>query len=263
MAGWGYNATRMYEERDPRGSRRGHSVLAAFVTSLITTAGLFAALTVADARGLLAFLHPHGQADVEVPSITGATVDQARELLRPRELLLTLQGERPDPAVPAGNVAGQVPLAGSRAPRGTAVQAFVSSGASATTVPNLAGYRPDDAVEQLRSRRLVPGRRQEETSDTVAAGLVIGTEPPTGQTVAPNATVALVVSTGPATRAVPKLLGLQLGKARKLIAEAGFKLGTTKIGSSDRYDDETIIKQEPAEASLAAAGSEINVVVND
>jgi eukaryotic-like serine/threonine-protein kinase len=250
---------RMYEEREPR----GRPVLAAFLTSLITTTGVFAALTIADGRGLLAFLHPHGQADVEVPSISGATVDQARELLRPRELLLTLQAERPDPAVPAGNIAGQVPLAGSRAAPGTAVQAFVSSGAGATTVPSLAGYRPDDAVEQLRTRKLAPGRRQEEASDKIAAGLVIGTEPPAGQAVAMNATVGLVVSTGPAPRAVPKLLGLQLGKAKKLIAEAGFKLGTTKVGSSDRYDDEAIIKQEPAEASLAPAGSEINVVIND
>ena len=238
-------------------------MLAAFLTSLLTTVGLFAALTAADGRGLLAFLHPQRQADVEVPSITGATVDQARELLRPRELLLTLQAERPDPTVPAGNIAGQVPLAGSRAARGAAVQAFVSSGAGATTVPGLAGYRPDDAVEQLRTRKLVPGRRQEAASDTVAAGLVIGTEPPAGRPVATNATVALVVSTGPAARAVPKLLGLQLGKAKKLLEEAGFKLGTTKVGSSDRYDDETIIKQEPAGASLAAAGSEVNVVVND
>ena len=253
----------MYEERDPRGSRAGRPVLVPFLTSLITTTAVFAALTVAEGRGLLAFLHPHQPGDVEVPSITGVTVDQARELLRPRELLLTLQAERPDPVVPAGNIAGQAPLAGSRAARGTAVQAFVSSGAAASTVPNLAGYRPDDAVEQLRTRRLVPGRRQEQASDTVAAGLVIGTEPPAGQSVAPNATVALVVSTGPAPRAVPKLLGLQMGKAKKVIAEAGFKLGTTKIGSSDRYDDDQIIKQEPAEASLAPAGSEINVVIND
>ena len=114
------------------------------------------------------------------------TVDQARELLRPRELLLTLQAEQSDPAVPAGNIAGQVPLAGSRAARGTAVQAFVSSGASATTVPSLAGYRPDDALEQLRMRKLLPGLRREEASDTVAAGLVTGTEPPSGRTVAPE-----------------------------------------------------------------------------
>ena len=253
----------MYEERDPRGSWRGRPVLAAFLTSLITTTGAFAVLTVADGRGLLSFLHSHPQGDVEVPSITGVTVDQARELLRPRELLLTLQGERADPVVPAGNVAGQVPLAGSRAARGTAVQAFVSSGAGDTTVPNLAGYRPDDAVEQLRTRKLVPGRRQEEASDTVGAGLVIGTEPPTGRSVATNATVSLIVSTGPAPRTVPKLVGLQLGKAKKLIAEAGFKLGSTKTGSSDRYDDDTIIKQQPAEASLAPAGSQIDLVIND
>ncbi len=237
-------------------------MLAAFVTSLLTTTGVFAALTVADGRGLLAFLHSR-QGDVEVPSITGVTVEQARELLRPRELLLTLEAERPDPVVPAGNIAGQVPLAGSRATRGTAVQAFVSSGAAATTVPNLAGYRPDDAVEQLRTRKLAPGRRQEEASDTVAAGLVIGTEPPAGRSVAANATVSLVLSTGPAPRAVPKLVGLQLGKAKKLIAEAGFKLGSTKVGSSDRYDDDAILKQEPAEASLAPPGSPIDLVVND
>jgi eukaryotic-like serine/threonine-protein kinase len=253
----------MYEERDSGGSRRGRPVLAAFLTSLVTTSGVFAVLTVADGRGLLAFLHSRPQGDVEVPSITGVTVDQARELLRPRELLLTLQAERADPLIPAGNVAGQVPLAGSRAVRGTSVQAFVSSGAGDSTVPNLAGYRPDDAVEQLRTRKLVPGRRQEEASDTVAVGLVIGTEPPTGRVVAPNATVSLIVSTGPAPRAVPKLVGLQLGKAKKLIAEAGFKLGSTKTGSSDRYDDDTIIKQQPAEASLAPAGSQIDLVIND
>jgi eukaryotic-like serine/threonine-protein kinase len=237
--------------------------MAAFLTSLITTTGVFAVLTVADGRGLLAFLRPHQQGDVEIPSIAGVTVDQARELLRSRELLLSLQAERPDPLVPAGSIAGQVPLAGSRAARGMAVQAFVSSGAGATTVPNLAGYRPDDAVEQLRTRKLLPGRRQEQASDTVAAGLVIGTEPPTGHPVGADATVGLVVSTGPASRAVPKLLGLQLGKAKKLIAEAGFKLGTTKVGSSDRYDDDTIIKQAPVEASLAPPGSAIDVVVND
>jgi eukaryotic-like serine/threonine-protein kinase len=263
VAGWSYNPSRMYDERDPRGSRRGRPVLAAFVTALLTSTGVFAALTVADGRGLLGFLHSHQQGDVEVPSLTGVTVEQARELLRPRELLLTLQAERADPVVSPGNIAGQVPLAGSRAARGTAVQAFVSSGAGATTVPNLVGYRPDDAVEQLRTLRLLPGRRQEEASDTVAAGLVIGTEPPTGRAVAPNAPVALIVSTGPTPRAVPKLLGLQLGKAKKLIADSGFKLGTTKIGSSDRYDDDTIIKQVPAEASLAPPGSLIDVVVND
>ena len=95
----------------------GRSALVAFLTSLFTTAATFAALTVADRRGMLEFLHG-GRGDVEVPSINGASVEQARDLLRARDLLLTLQFERPDPIIPAGRIAGQTPLPGSRAARG-------------------------------------------------------------------------------------------------------------------------------------------------
>jgi beta-lactam-binding protein with PASTA domain len=240
----------------------GRSALVAFVTSLVTTIAAFVALTVADRRGALEFLHGR-RGDVEVPSINGVSVEQARDLLRARDLLLTLQAERSDPAVPAGKVGGQVPLPGSRAPRGTAIQAFVSSGASAVAIPTLAGARPDDAVEQLRNRKLAAGHRRDEASDTIAAGLVIGTDPPAGRAVAPETDVTLIVSTGRTLKPVPKVLGLRLSKAKKTLEEAGFKVGTTRTGSSDNFDDEVIIKQDPAENTAAAAGSAVNLVIND
>ena len=252
----------MHDDDDLRPIRQGHPVLAAFFTSLFTTAAAFVALTVADHRGLLDFLHANGRV-AEVPSITGATIEQARELLRAKGLLLTLQGERPDPAIPAGKIAGQVPLAGSRAAQGAAIEAFVSSGPGVVTVPTLTGARPDDAAEQLRSRKLLLGPRREEASATVVAGLVIGTEPPGGSAVSPEGVVGLIISTGPAAKPVPKVLGLGLGKAKKTIEEAGFKVGSIKYGSSDRYDDDVIIKQEPAENSPATPGTVINLVVND
>jgi hypothetical protein len=74
----------------------GRPGLVAFLTALLTTCAAFAALTVADRRGMLDFLHG-GRRDVEVPSINGVSVEQARDLLRARDLLLTLQAERPDP----------------------------------------------------------------------------------------------------------------------------------------------------------------------
>jgi len=241
---------------------RGRPVLIAFLTSLITTTVAFAALTVADRRGVLDFLRGK-RADVEVPSINGVSVEQARDLLRARDLLLTLQAERPDPAIPAGKVAGQVPLAGSRTPRGAAIQAFVSTGASAVAIPTLAGARPDDAVEQLRNRKLAAGHRREEASETIAAGLVIGTDPPAGRSVSPDAEVTLIVSTERALKPIPKILGFRLSKAKKMIEEAGFKLGSTRTGSSDRDDEEVIIKQEPAENTPAPVGSAVNVIVNE
>jgi len=240
----------------------GRPALVAFVTSLFTTAAAFAGLTVADRRGMLDFLHGK-RGDVEVPSINGVSVEQARDLLRARDLLLTLQAERPDPAIGAGKIAGQVPLAGSRTPRGAAIQAFVSTGASAVAVPTLTGARPDDAVEQLRNRKLSPGRRREEASETVGAGLVIGTDPPAGRSVSPDAEVTLIVSSGSAKKPIPKVLGFRLSKAKKLLEEAGFKVGTTRTGSSDYYDEEVVIKQDPADSTLAAPGSAVNLVVNE
>jgi serine/threonine-protein kinase len=240
----------------------GRSALVAFFTSLVTTAAVFAALTVADRRGMLEFLHG-GKGDVEVPSINGATVEQARDLLRARDLLLTLQFERPDPAIPAGKIAGQTPLPGSRIARGTAIQAYISSGAGAVAIPALAGARPDDAVEQLHNRKLAAGRRREEPSDTIAPGLVIGTDPPAGRSVALDTDVTLVVSTGRAQKAIPKVLGYRMSKAKKTLEDAGFKVGTTRTGSSDNYDEAVIIKQDPAADTLAAPGSPVNLVVNE
>jgi serine/threonine-protein kinase len=239
----------------------GRSALIAFVTSIVTTFVAFAALTVADRHGGLEFLHG-GPGVVEVPSINGLSVEQARDLLRARELLLTLQAERPD-AVPAGKVAGQTPLGGSRTRRGTAIQAFVSTGAGAVAIPTLTGARPDDAVEQLRNRKLAAGHRREEPSETLAAGLVIGTDPPAGRAVAPDAEVTLIVSSGRTIKPIPKVLGMHLGKAQKVLEEAGFKVGTTRSGSSDNYDDDVTIKQDPAENTPAALGSAVNLVIND
>lgn len=240
----------------------GRSMLVAFVTSLVTTVATFAALTVADQRGLLDAFH-RGRAAVDVPSVSGMSVDQARELLRSRDLLLMLQGKQPDRAVPAGRIVSQTPLAGSRTPRGIAVQAFVSSGPSAVTIPMLAGARPDDAVEQLRNRTLTTGHRREQPSDTVAAGLVIDTDPPAGRSVAPDTDVTLIVSAGRAQKPVPKVVGFRLAKAKKALQDAGFTVGTTRTGSSDSYDDDVIIKQDPAAETLADLHSAVNLVVND
>ncbi len=242
---------------------RGRPVLAAFITSLLTTVVAFIVLTVADHRGLFSFLHSDERAAVEVPSIDGLSVDQARELLRDKDLLLALQGDHVDPTVPAGKVVGQVPSAGLRAPPGSSIEAFVSSGPDPIVVPALAGESPDDAVEKLHELKLAPGHRREQVSEEIAAGLVIGSDPPAGRSVSPNAMVTLVISTGPAPRPVPKVLGLRLARAKKMLEDAGFKVGATRTGSSDRFDDDVIIKQEPAENTPAAPGSAVELIIND
>jgi serine/threonine-protein kinase len=111
--------------------------------------------------------------------------------------------------------------------------------------------------------KLAPGHRREQASETIATGLVINTDPPAGRAVSSDALVTLIISTGPAPRPVPKVLGLRLARAKKMLEDAGFKVGATRIGSSDRFDDDVVIKQEPAENAPAVPGSAIDLIIND
>ena len=92
---------------------------------------------------------------------------------------------------------------------------------------------------------------------------MIGTDPPAGKNVRPDTPVALIVSTGPATKPIPKLIGMRLSKAKKTIEEAGFKVGKLRYGYSDSTDEQVVLKQEPAENTAAMPGAEINLVVNE
>lgn len=255
----------MYEndEIGYRPARRGPSTVGTIVTSILTTVVTFVALRAADQHGLLKILGGAGGGDAEVPAIVGMSPDQARELLKGRELLLTLEAERPDPKIPAGRIAAQTPLPGSRAMHGDSIAAVVSRGVGEVAVPLLAGLKPEDGARQLADKQLQAGPSRQEASATVAPGLVIGTDPPAGKTVGPGSAVTMIVSSGVATKPVPKVVGIGLSRAKKIIEEAGFKVGSTKYAYSERYDGAVVLKQDPAEGAPAAPGSEIQLIVNE
>ena len=56
---------------------------------------------------------------------------------------------------------------------------------------------------------------------------------------------------------------MRASKAKKTLEEAGFKVGKTRYGSSDSYDEEVVIKQTPAESTAAAAGTVVDLVINE
>jgi serine/threonine-protein kinase len=231
----------------------------AALTSVITTILVFFGLRLLEDRGVFG----GGGEAVEVPSVVGMRPEQARDLLKPRNLLLAVAGERHDPRFAAGAIAAQNPLPGSQAPRGTAVQVAVASAAAALAVPNLAGLRAEDALRQLAAAGLQVGPQKTAPSPTVPAGMVIQTEPAAATTVAPQSAVSLVVSAGAPAATVPKVTGLRMTKARTLIEGAGFKVGRVRIGSNEDRMGGVILKQEPAEGATAPAGTAVDLVVNE
>jgi beta-lactam-binding protein with PASTA domain len=140
-----------------------------------------------------------------VPTIVGLTVDRAVAALRKAGLQLGQVTTRGSAGTP---IAKQVPLAGTRVPRGSAVAVSLTppravgttSTSSATTpsivaVPPLTGLKLGDAINALGAAGLRPHERRE-ISSTVPAGSLISQLPLAGAKLAPGSPVTVVVSAG-------------------------------------------------------------------
>jgi eukaryotic-like serine/threonine-protein kinase len=200
---------------------------------------------------------------VDVPSLQGLTPDQARGLLEPRGLLLILDEERPDERLTPGTLMEQRPLAGSRMRRGEDVHAALVKAADIVKVPRLVGLTGDAARDALEQAKLKAGNSTDVPSATVAKGLVVGSTPAPGAEAKPDQAVDLQISSGPAAAAVPAVVGKSKSTAKTLLEKAGFVVGNVKYGSNDDYDSGVVIKQDPAAAAQAPAGSKIDLTVND
>jgi beta-lactam-binding protein with PASTA domain len=234
----------------------------AALTSVITTILVFFGLRLLDDSGVFSKPRAAGEL-VEVPAVVGLRLDQARELLRGRDLVVAMGGERDDPRVVPGAVSAQNPVPGAQSARGGAVQLILAR-AAGPTVPNLVGMRGEDAVRQLSAVGLQVGPQKTVASPTVPPGAVVQTEPPAGTPAPPGTPVTVILSTGATSAtAIPRVLGLRMTRARKLIEDAGFRVGRVRIGSNDDRMGGVILKQEPAEGTAAPPGSVIDLVVNE
>ena len=109
---------------------------------------------------------------------------------------------------------------------------FSSGPGGLSAIPDLTSRTVDDARLALD----VFGAEidiQEENSNTVAAGLVMSTEPGAGSLYF-FGPIKLLVSAGPKLVAVPKLAGLDLASASATLVTSGFKVGTISSWFSEK-----------------------------
>jgi serine/threonine-protein kinase len=234
-----------------RGPSLGTVVVVALLSALVVSMGVHLAF-----RELLP---PKAPDAVDVPSLMGADVSQARGLLEPKGLLLTLDADREDAAA-VGTIVAQSPLAGSRALRGAPIHATVSRGQTKVRVPDVAGQTAELATRALTEAKLVAAIEQEQSAN-IPAGTALGTTPAAGTEVVRGADITLRVSSGPGAVEVPKVTGLQLKKAKELL-EAAKLVVATKMTYDENVAPWAIVRQEPAAGTKVAPGSTVTVAIN-
>jgi beta-lactam-binding protein with PASTA domain len=101
-------------------------------------------------------------------------------------------------------------------------------------------------------------------SDTLPERVVVFSYPPSGTEISIGSTVNLMVNRGRASNFtyVPKLVGLTLVDARKLLEEKSLKLGLVTYRTDENYLPETVLEQSEAEGTELDLGTEIDLVAS-
>ncbi len=213
-------------------------VAAVFVTALVAVFWL----------ALVRTVH---QGTLTVPDLTGASVEEARQLAHDRGLNVEIL--RPgvfSEAVPPGAVAAQEPLPGFHVKSGATVSVRLSLGNERVAVPDVLGDSLQGATAVLDQEGLRPGRRA--TVRGQAAGdSVLATAPPPGVEVAPGTEVDLLLNETPrqALWVMPSFLALSRSMVERFCRQHRFRVGQIHEVAYPGLPPGTVLRQYPPAGS--------------
>lgn len=132
----------------------------------------------------------------------------------------------------------------------------------AIEIPQLTNVSATDAQSQLEGLGLKVAIIVE-TSDTVAEGDVIRTQPEAGIQVGEGEIISLYQSAGPKTGRSPDLSLMSLAKAKTTITEAGFTVGSITTTYSPSVAKGMVISSDPAGGTSLKPKDVINLTVSN
>jgi eukaryotic-like serine/threonine-protein kinase len=194
-----------------------------------------------------------------VPGTSELTAEEASEKLEEAEFEPVIE-EVSSSTVEAGLVVYSEPRGGESATHGSEVILFVSGGPKQVKVPVLVETQRRGAVQQIRSRNLLPSVSEEETSNAVP-GEVIRQSPSAGTKVPINSTVSIVVAKAVKLTKVPNVVNKERREAVERIRAAGLDPNVQEEETEVESQIGRVIEQSPAAAEEVEPGSEVTLIV--
>jgi serine/threonine-protein kinase len=198
---------------------------------------------------------------VVVPSIVGATQDEALGALSPLGLTLVISEKRFDEEISEGQIIESDPAGGGKVDAGGQVKAVISKGAERYLIPSLVGLTPEAAVNLLAKSPIKVGDLTEVFNDQTPKGFVISSSPAAGEKVKRDAVVDLLISKGIETIDVTSYVGKSADQALNELTNSGFDVETV-----DQFSESVlagaVITQVPSGGAPLAKGAKITLTIS-
>jgi eukaryotic-like serine/threonine-protein kinase len=236
-------------EEEEEETRRRTGLIVGLTLLILALLGLAAFFLV---RALLA-----GPEEIEVPNVVGFNETAAVAALEAEGLEAEVTRRFREDVDP-GEVFRQDPEAGELVREGSTVTIFVSRGVRQVEVPNVIGMSRGDAEAALGDAGLEVGNVTTQASDE-PEGIVIDQSPSAGQDVDQGTAVNLVISSGPATVAVPDVVCDNLNPARNEVEGAGLAFQVVGEEFSEQCPPNSVARQSPGPGTQVAPGTTVQV----
>lgn len=221
-------------------------------------------LTVMGVSGYLTIRQEQVGARVEVPDVTGMTLEEAAEALGPRSLFVDVAAEKHDARMEEGRILAQEPPAGGPIKKFRKVKVVTSLGPKVYTVPDLRGQLLRSALIALEAEGLRPGRIAYAHSRLAEPDVVVAQDPPPDGESLGHAGVSLLVSQGSRdpVYVMPSLKGLTERQVESMAEEHGLRLGSVRRELDPWIPRGQVSQQYPEAGYPVARGDSISIVVS-
>jgi serine/threonine-protein kinase len=200
--------------------------------------------------------------DVQVPSLTGRTVNEASAVLADAGLTLKVEeGSRIDQKVPVGQILAQEPQAGVSTRRQRSVKVWLSAGPRSLTVPELLGESERAAQVRVQENGLQLRSIAEIRTSEYPVGSVVAQSPRPQST---SAQVALLVNRGErgTSYVMPDLIGVNGDRAADLLRARGFRVAVVGEHPYPGVPAGIVLRQNPQGGFQIAPGEPISLEVS-
>lgn len=198
---------------------------------------------------------------IVVPSVVGASIEEASAALAPLGLRSEVVENRFDEDIAAGKILESNPSGGDKIDAGGSVELIISKGQERYVIPVLTGLKPEAALKLLTDQPLKSAGIIEEFNTTIPKGLVISTNPSNGQKVKRDTPITILVSKGIEEIALTTYVGQSADQAQNELTENGFNVESS-FAYSETIAAGAVVSQTPSGVVSAPKGSTITLVVS-
>ena len=201
--------------------------------------------------------------EVEVPDLTGLTVEEATTTLAESGLILEEATRRNDERIEEGLILEQDPQPGAGIKTRRKVKVVISLGDSVNPIPDFRGGAFRKAQITLQQQGMKTGSQVYVYTKREGENLVIGQDPQPGSAGWPEGGIGLLISRGdrPLTYVMPDFVGRSQSEAVAFISRAGLRRGPVRRDTGGRATPGTIVAQNPPAGYPIRHGDPVTLTV--